>query len=93
MAESFSNRHGYRSADAEITVHEDAPENLRHAIPLIGQDIGMSPSAMRRIICQVLLVPPDRNNWSVDLPGFSGERLAHFPCHSLVGDGALEAER
>jgi hypothetical protein len=29
MAESFSNRHGYRSAAAEITVHEDAPENLR----------------------------------------------------------------
>ena len=49
MAESFSNRHGYRSADAEITVHEDAPENLRYAIPLIGQDIGMSPSVMRRI--------------------------------------------
>ncbi|MBN9890268.1 MULTISPECIES: hypothetical protein [Roseobacteraceae] len=64
MAESFSNRHGHRSADAEITVHEDAPENLRYAIPLIGQDIGMSPSAMRRIICQVLLIPPDRNNWS-----------------------------
>lgn len=24
----------------------------------------MGPSAMRRIICQVLLVPPDPNNWS-----------------------------
>ncbi len=29
----------------------------------------------------------------VDLPGFCGERLAHFPCLSLEGDGALEAER
>ena len=30
---------------------------------------------------------------SVDLPGFFGERLAHFPGLSLEGDGALEAER
>lgn len=30
---------------------------------------------------------------TVDLPGFCGERLAHFPGLSLEGDGALEAER
>ena len=30
---------------------------------------------------------------SVDLPGFCGERLAHFLGLSLEGDGALEAER
>ena len=64
MADRFSDRHGYRGADAEIIVREDAPENLRYAIPLIAQDIGMSPSVMRRIMCQVLLVPPDQNNWS-----------------------------
>lgn len=29
----------------------------------------------------------------VDLPGFSGERLAHFPGLSLEDDWALEAER
>ena len=29
----------------------------------------------------------------MDLPGFCGERLAHFPCLLLEGDGALEAER
>lgn len=28
----------------------------------------------------------------VDLLGFCGERLAHFPGVSLEGDGALEAE-
>ena len=66
MADRFSDRHGCRETGAEITVQEDAPENLRYAIPLIGRDIGMSPSAMRRIICQVLLVPPDPNNWSDD---------------------------
>lgn len=72
LADRFSDRHGYRSADAEIIVHEDAPENLRYAIPLIAQDVGMGPSAMRRIICQVLLVPPDRNNWS-DYPNIWDE--------------------
>jgi hypothetical protein len=64
MAERFSDRHGYRGKTQEISVREDAPENLRYAIPLIAQDIGMAPSAIRRIVCQVLLVPPDRNNWS-----------------------------
>ena len=29
----------------------------------------------------------------LDLPGFCGERLAHFRGLSLEGDGALEAER
>ena len=29
----------------------------------------------------------------LDLPGFSGERLAHFPSLSLEGDRALEVER
>jgi hypothetical protein len=64
MDESFSDRHGYKSEDVEISVREDAPAELRYAIPLIAQATGMSPSAMRRAVCQVLLIPPDRNNWS-----------------------------
>ena len=31
--------------------------------------------------------------YCLDLPGFCGERLAHFLGLSLEGDGALEAER
>jgi len=64
MPERFSDRHGYRGADQEVSVHEDAPEGLRFAIPLIAQGIGMSPSEMRRIVCQVLLIRPDPSNWS-----------------------------
>lgn len=64
MPETFSDRHGYRGADAEITVREDAPEGLRYAIPLIAKAVGMRPTAMRLIVCQVLLVPPDPSNWS-----------------------------
>lgn len=62
--ERFSDRHGYRGAEPEITVREDAPDGLRFAIPLIAQDVGMSPGAMRRVICSVLLVRPDPSNWS-----------------------------
>ena len=64
MPERFSDRHGYRGTEQEITVREDAPEGLRFAIPLIAQDAGMRPAAMRQAVCQVLLVRPDSNNWS-----------------------------
>ena len=98
MADRFSDRHGYHGADVEITVHEDAPESLRYAIPLIGEEIGMSPSAMRRIICQVLLTPPDRNNWSehpniweevvglvADCPWYKVYDIAAIPDTSISG--------
>ena len=77
MAETFSHRHGYRGADAEITVREDAPEALRSAILLIAQAAGMSPTAMRRIVCQVLLTSPDSSNWS-DYPNVWDEVNEHI---------------
>lgn len=77
MPETFSDRHRYKGADAEITVREDAPEGLRYAIPLIAQTVGMTPTAMRRIVCQVLLVPPDPSNWS-NYPNVWGEVNEHF---------------
>ena len=64
MAERFSDRHGYRGTEQEISVREDAPEDLRFAIPLIAQDVGMSPTAMRKAICAAVLVRPDPSNWS-----------------------------
>ena len=64
MTERFSDRQGYRPTAAQITVREDAPSELRGAIPLIAEGAGMSPSDMRRVICGVLLVPPDPYNWS-----------------------------
>jgi AbiJ N-terminal domain 4 len=64
MPERFSHRHGYRGPEQDITVREDAPEDLRFAIPLIAQDAGMTPTSMRRAICGILLVRPDPSNWS-----------------------------
>ena len=64
MTKRFSDRRGYRPIAAQIVVREDAPSNLRGAIPLIAEEAGMTPAAMRRVICKVLLVLPDPNNWS-----------------------------
>jgi len=64
MAGSFSDRHGYRGADAEITIREDAPDGLRFAVLAIAREAGLGPKSMRDTICQVLREPPDPNNWS-----------------------------
>ena len=64
MTQHFSDRHGYRPAAAQITVREDAPPDLRAAIPLIARHAGMQPDAIRQVVCQVLLKQPDPSNWS-----------------------------
>ncbi len=64
MTERFSDRQGYRPQPAQITVHEDAPPELRGAIRLLAKEAGMAPSAIRDVVCQVLLTSPDDNNWS-----------------------------
>lgn len=62
--ESFSRRHGYRPARQEISIREDAPEELRVHLLETAREIGLSPSALRRIICRVLRRRPDAYNWS-----------------------------
>ncbi|WP_348645808.1 hypothetical protein [Methylocystis sp. H15] len=74
MNRSFSDRHGYGPRDAEITVREDAPEDLRFAVAQIATAAGMSPKTIRNVVCQVMLVAPDRNNWS-DYPNIWEEVL------------------
>src|ERR1051325_4112742 len=64
MNRDFSQRYGYGTTDAEITVREDAPEDLRYAIAEIARSSGMRPGAIRSIVCHVLFVAPNRNNWS-----------------------------
>ena len=79
MRESFSDRHGYRGDDAEITIREDAPEALRSAIPMIGRQLDMSYSDIREVVCQTLLVPPDPDNWS-DTPNIRDEVSSLLNC-------------
>jgi hypothetical protein len=61
---SFSHRFGYNAPEQEITVREDAPDSLRAALVMLGENLGLSPTTMRNAVCGVLLKKPDSNNWS-----------------------------
>lgn len=65
MKDTFSKRHGFASVqEAEITVREDAPDNLRGYIVQLSYDSGLKPSDLRSILCKALKKQPDRDNWS-----------------------------
>jgi hypothetical protein len=60
----FSKRYGYSGQPREITIREDAPENLRHFILDRAVELGLGPSGLRDIACSVLRTRPNPNNWS-----------------------------
>lgn len=62
--ERFSQRHGHSPPDREITIREDAPEELRAALLQIAIESDLAPSKLREIICRVLRKLPDKSNWS-----------------------------
>ncbi len=72
MKESFSERQGFRAPEPPITVQNDAPDELREALPVIAEQAGLRPSGQRDVICRVLLKRPDPSNWS-DYPNISNE--------------------
>jgi hypothetical protein len=68
----FSKRYGYKSKPKEITVWEDAPENLRHFVLETAVELEYGPYPLRDAICSVLRTRPDPNNWS-EYPNVWGE--------------------
>jgi AbiJ N-terminal domain 4 len=68
----FSERHGYVPAEAEITIRDDAPHELRGVMIEIAYEAGLSPSPLRDIVCRILRTRPDPNNWS-EYPNIAGE--------------------
>jgi len=64
MSQSFSDRYGYKPSEPDITIREDAPDDLRYAVAQIAVNAGLAPSQIRDVVCSVLFVAPDRNNWS-----------------------------
>ena len=60
----FSARQGYRPEDKPITIREEAPRELREAILMLAKHLEMTPHDMRDVVCGVLLVSPDPDNWS-----------------------------
>ncbi len=80
MGDSFSRRHGYRPR-REITVREDAPEEIRAGLIQILLDMGLDYRQMREIICPVLHAFPDANNWS-EIPNVCDEVIGLLQgCH------------
>ena len=71
-SDRFSTRHGFEPDEAEITVREDAPPELRSAFVQIAYESGLSPTQLRRIVCRILRVEPDSQNWS-DFPNVDEE--------------------
>lgn len=73
VAELFSKRHGFNQAfEAEITIRQDAPHNLRGFVVQLAYDCGLRPSALRNLVCVVLRERPDQSNWS-EFPNIDGE--------------------
>ncbi len=63
--EPFSRRHGFGGAAAEITIRDDAPQDVREAILMIAEgDLRVSPGAIRSPLCAVLRQVPDPSNWT-----------------------------
>lgn len=68
----FSKRLGHEIIEKEITIREEAPIRLREFIVQLIYQLGYEPSFIRSVICQVLKIQPDRNNWS-EYPNIDGE--------------------
>jgi hypothetical protein len=63
LEQPFSKRNRF-SGRKEITIREDAPENLRYAVLQTTLDLGWPPGRFRNVLCRVLRVSPDaRNHW------------------------------
>ena len=63
--EPFSRRFGHGHEKLEISIRDDAPEEVRAAILQIAVgDLGLGPSFLRDVLCTVLRKFPDQSNWS-----------------------------
>ena len=72
LEQPFSKRNRYSTGAKEITIREGAPENLRYFVLETASELDWTPASVRPVLCRVLRVPPDANNWS-EYPNISGE--------------------
>lgn len=63
--EQFSRRFGHGLEERDITIREDAPDEVRGAILKIAEgELGLRPGRLRSVLCTVLRKLPDPGNWS-----------------------------
>lgn len=74
---TFSKRHGFQRDEPEIAVIRDAPADLRAIFVDIAYESGLSPHPLRDIVCRVLRVREDPDNWSA-YPNVDSEIRRHL---------------
>lgn len=74
---TFSERHGFAPDEAEITVRNDAPYELRGVVVDVAYEAGLDPHSVRSLICKLLRVREDPSNWSA-FPNVDGEARGHL---------------
>jgi hypothetical protein len=72
LEQPFSKRHRYSGGPKEISVREGAPKSLRYFVLETASELDWTPASVRPVLCRVLRVPPDGNNWS-EYPNISHE--------------------
>lgn len=68
----FSDRHGLQPPAPEIMVRDEAPHELRGVLVDIAYECDHDPHEMRSIVCRVLRVRENPDNWSA-FPNVDGE--------------------
>ncbi|KLD72221.1 AbiJ-NTD4 domain-containing protein [Xanthomonas pisi] len=61
---TFSTRHVLSRPDAEITIRQDAPSEVRDALTTIAYRYEFRPSALCEVLCGIRYRAPDEANWS-----------------------------
>ena len=67
LEQPFSKRNRF-AGPKDITIREDAPENLRYFVLQTAIDLGWRPSRLREVVCRLLRATPDaRKRWDRDI--------------------------
>lgn len=64
MSSRFSKKHGHSVKKKEITIREEAPQELREFIIQTIYAFSHNPTFLRKFICLVLRKTPNSDNWS-----------------------------
>lgn len=73
----FSDRYGFEPNEPEVTIRNDAPEELRDVIITIAYESGLSVKATRTVVCRLLRKREDSDNWT-DFPNVDNEVRRHM---------------